>query len=267
MLMLLVAGLLGAMAVSRLQDIAWGYLRLIGVVGLVLTAGMLAWPLVGPGSSVAARPGWAPLSLTALTAAVCAATVVAAPLLTQRPRVGRALTLLGALTGMAGAYAWSASAQPASGAAMPLWRAVIAGGQLVSAAALLGAVTSAWMLGHAYLTATAMTIAPLRRLARLFLGAVAVRFLAAAAALAALAASGELSAELSSGPSWFSWLMLTVRVGVGLVAVGVFAWMVLDCVKWRNTQSATGILYFASVLTYIGELSARYLTGELGWLV
>ena len=62
-----------------------------------------------------------------------------------------------------------------------------------------------------------------------------------------------------------AWLFAILRIGVGLVAVAVFAYMVSDCVRIRSTQSATGILYFGSVMAYIGELASPYLTRELGW--
>ena len=61
--------------------------------------------------------------------------------------------------------------------------------------------------------------------------------------------------------------MSVLRVGVGLLPVAVFAYMSLDCVRRRSTQSETGILYFASVFTYIGELCSLHLIGQLGYSV
>lgn len=52
---------------------------------------------------------------------------------------------------------------------------------------------------------------------------------------------------------------------MGLVAVAVFAYMVTDCVRLRSTQSATGILYFASLFVYMGELAGLWLILECGW--
>jgi hypothetical protein len=62
-----------------------------------------------------------------------------------------------------------------------------------------------------------------------------------------------------------AWFILLLRVGVGLVGVGVFAYMVTDCVKRRATQSATGILYFGSLFAYIGEMANQQLLLECGW--
>jgi hypothetical protein len=62
-----------------------------------------------------------------------------------------------------------------------------------------------------------------------------------------------------------SWLIVFLRVGLGIVGVGAFTYMVLDCVRLRSTQSATGILYFGSIFAYIGELASQYLLYEWGW--
>ena len=62
-----------------------------------------------------------------------------------------------------------------------------------------------------------------------------------------------------------SWLVLSLRGAVGLLAVGVLTYMVADCVRLRATQSATGILYFASVFAYVGELAGQQLLMECGW--
>ena len=109
-----------------------------------------------------------------------------------------------------------------------------------------------------------MTIDPLRRLSKLLCVAIVVRglFVLGSITVAYLVGGDELTNRLSR-----EWLMLTVRVVAGLLTVGVFSYMVLDCVKLRSTQSATGLLYFNSVLVYVGELSSQYLTDRLGWPV
>jgi hypothetical protein len=130
---------------------------------------------------------------------------------------------------------------------------------------LLGSITLAWLLGHAYLTATKMTIAPLRYFSRTLSMAVAVRvtFLVLAAALAWWMQDTSVPTVWTRLEQW--WLIALLRVGVGLVAVAIMTYMVADCVRLRSTQSATGILYFASVMAYVGELASQYLTRELGW--
>lgn len=137
-------------------------------------------------------------------------------------------------------------------------------GQILGAL-LLGSITISWLLGHAYLTATKMTIAPLRHFSSMLSWSVGARiaFLVVSVLLAWGGIGGASPAVLAHLEQW--WLVATLRIGVGLVAVGVFAYMVADCVRLRSTQSATGILYFGSVMAYVGELASQQLVRELGW--
>ena len=59
-------------------------------------------------------------------------------------------------------------------------------------------------------------------------------------------------------------ILISVRLAVGLLVPLVFAYMVWETVRLRATQSATGILYFAMVLAYVGELTGLYLARETG---
>ena len=49
-----------------------------------------------------------------------------------------------------------------------------------------------------------------------------------------------------------------------LVVPAIFIYMASDCIKRRSTQSATGILYVAGVLVFIGEMIALYLVRVTG---
>lgn len=160
--------------------------------------------------------------------------------------------------------AGSPSVEGAIGALSTGRRRMIALGQALGGV-FVGSITIAWLLGHAYLTATKMTIAPLRHFSRVLLWVVGARLMFCAMSAAALwfiAFDGrsEVLRELS-----IEWLVVSLRVGVGLVAVAVFAWMVADCVRLRATQSATGILYFGSVFAYMGELASLHLLMRVGW--
>jgi hypothetical protein len=57
-------------------------------------------------------------------------------------------------------------------------------------------------------------------------------------------------------------LFVITRWLVGLAVPAVFIYMAYDCIKRRATQSATGILYVAGVLIFIGEIVALYLVRE-----
>jgi hypothetical protein len=119
--------------------------------------------------------------------------------------------------------------------------------EAISSAWLLGAATAAMLLGHWYLTATGMALTPLRQYT-LFLGlAVVVRGLVAAWEMAA-----------SSGSGSRAWTLEVLRWG-GLAGPLVMAWLTLQILKFRNTQSATGVLYAATILAYMGEMAAALL--------
>lgn len=130
-------------------------------------------------------------------------------------------------------------------------------------ALLLGVLTSAMLLGHRYLTDTGMSIAPLRRLTMIYLGVFAVRFVWSVVNALPVWLTDFRPHE---SPMFFQ-IALYVRLGVGLVAAAVFAYMVWDCVKRRATQSATAMFYLSMVLVFIGELAGQFLMRTEGLAV
>ena len=126
-------------------------------------------------------------------------------------------------------------------------------------AAVAGLALMDMLLGHAYLTASKMTITPFRR--------VNLALAVALAARAAGAVGGVLLLQ-SRRPVEMLWAVYGLYAGtrwlVGLVVPAVFVYMAHDCIRRRSTQSATGILYVAGVLLFLGELVALYLVRETG---
>ena len=59
-------------------------------------------------------------------------------------------------------------------------------------------------------------------------------------------------------------ILILTRWIVGLVVPAILVYMANDCIKRRSTQSATGILYVAGVLVFIGEMIALYLVRVTG---
>ena len=103
-----------------------------------------------------------------------------------------------------------------------------------------------------------MSIAPFRRLNLALAGALALRGIVG---VVAIFLQSRLPAELF----WPRFgLLVGTRWLVGLIVPALFVFMAHDCIKRRSTQSATGILYVAGVLLFIGELVALYLTRETG---
>lgn len=121
---------------------------------------------------------------------------------------------------------------------------------------LVGGAVCAMLLGHWHLTATSMSLLPLTRLTQMLLAAAAVR--------GVFALTGLLTAQ---GVTWSGvpaiWLAL--RWSAGIVGPLVLGGMVLRILKYRNTQSATGVLFAAVILAFIGETTAALLFREFHW--
>jgi hypothetical protein len=121
-----------------------------------------------------------------------------------------------------------------------------------SSAAILGGVTAAMLLGHWYLTAKGMSLKPLEQYTWAFLGATTVR-----CAVAGIQHFGR--DDFSNSQS----MLLALRGG-GLIGPFVMAILTLRILKYRNTQSATGVMFAATILVYMGETAAALLSAGDG---
>jgi hypothetical protein len=170
------------------------------------------------------------------------------------PRLGVPVTAL--LVLVSGSVLVATSQGGSSG----LW-ALNAAGRLASSF-LMGATLTAMLLGHYYLTAPAMSIAPLKRFVRCMAWGLGVRvLLAAVGGMVWYAGMSAMPAGDGGGPSG---LFLAIRWGMGILGpllATVLAW---KTVAIRSTQSATGILYIAMTLVLFGELSALILARQTG---
>ncbi len=254
----LTGGMLVVLATGRVEQIAWKFLRLMGCAVFATACTLVLWPIFRD----EAVDGWV-MRLGVLLAAASATVIVLAPFVETVPGAFRVVCGLGGLVGLtAGCVSVAALVGPSLGT--PLFTVGLIIGQALSGM-LLGSITVTWLLGHAYLTATRMTIAPLGHFSRVLLWAVAVRggFLLLSIAVAWTTSNDAAPPILTRMAD--AWIVVLLRVGVGLVAVGVFALMVRACVRLRATQSATGILYFGSLFAYIGELANQHLVVAWAW--
>jgi hypothetical protein len=258
-LLQLATGCLAVIALSHMQDMAWRYLRLMAVVSLALL--LMAAVLVGAEGEW--RSWRVAAAVVALLVAIGATLVWLVVNAAQGPRVSNRQRLWPAAAALGGGLAAIVFLLRDGGAmtthpayAHDISAAVLAAGSTLLGAGLLGSVTAGMLLGHRYLTETAMTIAPLRRMTALLAALVAAR----AVWVTAVLGSALLTEQWHAGVdvTWV-WLLLSVRVAVGLVGLGVLTYMVWDCVRRRSTQSATGILYICMVFAFVGELAAQYL--------
>jgi hypothetical protein len=132
--------------------------------------------------------------------------------------------------------------------------------QVVSGAALLGAVTNGMLLGHWYLNQPGLKPWALGRITTLGIGATA------ASALLGLVVADRLSSAATEGavlglPGFgdsFGLFFFVVWL-VLLVFTGVVVWAARRCVKIRSIQSATGLYYVALLTAGVAEFLVRYL--------
>jgi hypothetical protein len=138
---------------------------------------------------------------------------------------------------------------------------------LASASALAtglvgGGVGLAMVFGHWYLTVPSLEVGWLVRLNRSTMLAMAGSLAILASSLAVFREPLRARGVDLLGP----WPLFHVgtRVAVGLVVPLVFGWMVAQSLRWRNTRSATGILYASTVLVLIGTAASIFLQDSYG---
>lgn len=131
-----------------------------------------------------------------------------------------------------------------------------------TSALVVGSATTAMLMGHSYLIAPAMTMAPLMRL--LAAGAVSVIL---RISLACIGLWGWTSLGGASTLDIEVVLWLTVRWAIGFIAPIVLGWMAWETARIRSTQSATGILYVVVILCFLGELMSMLLVQKTGFVL
>lgn len=137
----------------------------------------------------------------------------------------------------------------------------------LSSALLLGWSLVTMLLGHWYLVAPGLAFRHLVVFCWVLLGLVVLRLaslggtLTAAASVDALVEPHPLRLLTSlQGQGMFFWF----RLAWGLLIPLALAVMSLHCARQRSNQSATGILYVLVVGTFIGEITAYYLSVTTG---
>ena len=125
---------------------------------------------------------------------------------------------------------------------------------------MLGVTMAAMLLGHWYLNAPGMKIAPLQKLT-LAIGAFTV--VRAVITAAGLAGNGVLNPL--SWPAEFDYVRLMMLLLQWLAGVGgtlLLVGMTWSTLKIPNTQAATGMLYVAVITTFLGELVGQLLSAS-----
>lgn len=236
-------GLALAMTLTSPRMVGSGYFRNHAYVllGLHVLAAALAW----------LRPEHLPLGLPAAGAAISYVASIA--WLYEKAPLGR--LSLAAVAGLSLWGGWATlPAEPNGPLSQAVWLLDPAAGGLV-----LGTTMAAMLLGHWYLNAPEMKLLPLQRLVQGLAAAVLFRIVTATLGLLLLYQG------LAGLPDMANALFLLLRWISGLIAPLLLAWMTLQTLKIPNTQSATGILYVAVIVTFVGELTAQLLGMSLGY--
>jgi hypothetical protein len=195
-------------------------------------------------------------------------TTLAALVLSQTYSVAAALATTAAVLSFTGAAAWLyeadrlgrtlimavAGCSLAAGCA-PIWPDPWRSTAFVTSGLVLGITFASMLLGHWYLNAPGMELAPLRRLLAFAALAIAVQMIVGGTGLIC-----EASRRSTVGVDWL--LFITLRWSFGLFGVLGLLWMAWQTLKIPNTQSATGILYVAVIGVFIGELTGLLLSAE-----
>lgn len=135
----------------------------------------------------------------------------------------------------------------------------------LATAAVSGTTVGGMLLGHWYLTTPTMSTTPLNRVNWFLCGAASNRMAFGLIALFFFWPFGENRATAVGATSWNStytiWLMLEWTGGIlGPLAVSI---MVVRILRYKNTQSATGVLFVGVILAFIGEMTGALLRQEL----
>jgi len=247
-LILLAGGIMLAAAVSDPHQVTLHWLRLAGILALSF-AGLSLFFLLR-------RPEPAPT--TALVATIITIIAILAQLALAQLAFRRTQQALAFFAFFYAVFIGHLYLRPTSD--LGTFRTLISPwASALGISAMSGLALMDMLLGHAYLTASKMTIQPFRRLNTILAGALVWRI--------AFAVGAVLIAN-SISPTYMLWgyhgLYILTRWLVGLVIPAVFIYMAHDCIKRRSTQSATGILYVTGVLIFIGEILATHLVRATG---
>lgn len=127
----------------------------------------------------------------------------------------------------------------------------------VTSALVLGGVAVGMLLGHWYLIDLGLSIEPLRRLLRYFVGVLLLQLVAGMLVIAALALTNGPGAAAVATLWRDHGTLLLLRVLLGPVAALVMALMIHRTLLIPQTMAATGLFYVATLAVMMGEILGR----------
>ncbi len=124
----------------------------------------------------------------------------------------------------------------------------------LSSSIVLGATLSGMLLGHWYLTTPTMSIGPLSWFARTLAVSAVLRLVMSGIAFGQFGFASHDIVHL---------LWLILRIVGGILVPFATSVVVAKILKYRNTQAATGVLFAALILVFMGEMAAALLERDL----
>jgi hypothetical protein len=125
-------------------------------------------------------------------------------------------------------------------------------------AGLMGMAMAAMLLGHWYLTQPKMSIDELKRVTKVTVFLIIVRFLWGTYAFGDVL-WGKSETEIYRFLAGGSGVFFLMRWVWGLFASLILSYFIWQTVKIRSTQSATGLLYILVLFVMTGEILSQYL--------
>jgi len=126
-------------------------------------------------------------------------------------------------------------------------------------AGLLGLAFVGMLLGHSYLNAPHLPLRLIDRLSRFFLWAVLARGCYPVVTGALLWAGGGLAPGLALVGLQEHFLLVILRLGVGVGGSLTVALVIRNCLRLPNVQAATGFYYVAMLTVFLGEVLGGFL--------
>jgi hypothetical protein len=130
----------------------------------------------------------------------------------------------------------------------------------------LGVTNYAMILGHYYLVVPKLSEKPLLDAMKIFWGVLLLKILLTSYGVIV---GWDFFVEGSQQGSGFifNWIILSMRVLWGYVALGILSIFGYKLARMRSIQSATGIYYVMDFFVFVGELMAAYLFFQYGLLL
>jgi len=251
---LAVGGMLSVLMVPH--SAGRSFFRFCGVLSFFLLASALATGPY-PFSIVTSFTLGRPLALLLLVLSSVAALAFVCAVVTERLSLQKPLLSVAVGFGSVGLFL---DGYHSLDPVVPAWAHWLTAAYFLLSAFFLGSVVFSMILGHWYLVVPTLPIRPLRLLTMIMMGSVICKILLACLTLIVFWTWGNLGQkETLSAFTGIGGVFLWARVLFGFLGPLVVAFMTWETVKINSTQSATGLLYVATVFALIGEIFSKHI--------